>query len=214
MRLIYLVQGCINGELVRPTPPRDDSPSTACQASTVCASGGVRLGKANPPCFGAPPGIEFHPKEYHHLHPLQSLDRAAVPLRSANPVIIQCSGGHLSIHGPRPQEEEVHLMSSRSRGGSGSGAGDPSGSNPSGNRHTQEEEEQVPIAQEEESRQEEVHLVAIQAMAVHIPPPQPPPGSTPPQPDRRSRSTRRQSNPHLHLQQHLQGIEQLIHGHR
>ena len=48
---------CINGELVRPTPPRDDSPSTACQASTVCASGGVRLGKANPPCFGAPPGI-------------------------------------------------------------------------------------------------------------------------------------------------------------
>ena len=28
---------CINGELVRPAPPRDDSPSTACQASTVCA---------------------------------------------------------------------------------------------------------------------------------------------------------------------------------
>ena len=24
---------CINGELVRPTPPRDDSPSTVCQAS-------------------------------------------------------------------------------------------------------------------------------------------------------------------------------------
>ena len=48
---------CTNGELVRPTPPRDDSPSTACQASTVCASGGVRLGKANPPCFGVLPGI-------------------------------------------------------------------------------------------------------------------------------------------------------------
>ena len=45
---------CINGELVRPTPPRDDSPSTACQASTVCAARGVRLGKANPPCFGSP----------------------------------------------------------------------------------------------------------------------------------------------------------------
>ena len=26
---------CINGELVRPTPPSDDSPSTACQASIV-----------------------------------------------------------------------------------------------------------------------------------------------------------------------------------
>ena len=28
---------CINGQLVRPTPPSDDSP--ACQASTVCAPG-------------------------------------------------------------------------------------------------------------------------------------------------------------------------------
>ena len=34
---------CISGELVRPTPPSDDSPSTACQAS---APGGVMLGKA------------------------------------------------------------------------------------------------------------------------------------------------------------------------
>ena len=48
---------CINGELVRPTPPSDDSPSTACQARTVRASGGVRLGKATPPCFGSPPSI-------------------------------------------------------------------------------------------------------------------------------------------------------------
>ena len=48
---------CVFGELVRPTPPRDDSPSTACQASTVCASGGVRVGKAKPPYFGAPPRI-------------------------------------------------------------------------------------------------------------------------------------------------------------
>ena len=48
---------CINGELVRPTPPSDDSSSTACQASVVRAPGGVRLGKANPPCFGSPPGI-------------------------------------------------------------------------------------------------------------------------------------------------------------
>ena len=54
---------CMNGELVRPSPARDDSPSTACQASTVCASGGVRLGKANPPCFGAP-----LLDGYSHLH--------------------------------------------------------------------------------------------------------------------------------------------------
>ena len=52
---------CVNGELARPSPPRDDSPSTACQASTVCAPGGVRLGKANPPCFGAPPRISQVP---------------------------------------------------------------------------------------------------------------------------------------------------------
>ena len=43
---------CVNGQLVRPDPPRDDSPSTACNYSSVTASGGVRLGKANPPCFG------------------------------------------------------------------------------------------------------------------------------------------------------------------
>ena len=47
---------CVNGELVRPTP-RDDAPSTACQASTACAPGGARLGQAKVPCFGSPPGI-------------------------------------------------------------------------------------------------------------------------------------------------------------
>ena len=47
-----LVPRCINGELARPTPPSDDSPSTACQASTVCAPGGVPIGKA-PPGFGS-----------------------------------------------------------------------------------------------------------------------------------------------------------------
>ena len=47
---------CVNGQLARPTPPSDDSPSTACQASTAWAPGGVALGKA-PPGFGSPPGI-------------------------------------------------------------------------------------------------------------------------------------------------------------
>ena len=49
---------CETGQIVRPEPPRDDSPSTACNSSTVTASGGVRLGRASPPCFGQPiPGI-------------------------------------------------------------------------------------------------------------------------------------------------------------
>ena len=52
---------CVNSELVRPPPPTDDSPSTACNTSSVHASGGVRLGKAKPPCFGAPPGISQVP---------------------------------------------------------------------------------------------------------------------------------------------------------
>ena len=43
---------CVTSQLVRPEPPRDDSPSTACDSSTVAASGGVRLGRADPPCFG------------------------------------------------------------------------------------------------------------------------------------------------------------------
>ena len=46
----------VNGQLVRPSTPRDDSPSTACQASSVFAPGGVILGKAAPG-FGSPPGI-------------------------------------------------------------------------------------------------------------------------------------------------------------
>ena len=46
---------CVNGQLVRPEPPRDDSPSTACNSSTVTASRGARLGRADLPCFGQPP---------------------------------------------------------------------------------------------------------------------------------------------------------------
>ena len=46
-----------DGRLVRPQPPQDDSPSTACNSSTVSIStpGGVRLGAAEPSCFGQPP---------------------------------------------------------------------------------------------------------------------------------------------------------------
>ena len=47
---------CISGQLVRPTPPSDDAPSTACQASMVCAPGGVQLGRG-PPGFGSPLSI-------------------------------------------------------------------------------------------------------------------------------------------------------------
>ena len=41
---------CVNGQLVRPEPPRDDSLSTACNASSVSTSGGVRVGKAKLSC--------------------------------------------------------------------------------------------------------------------------------------------------------------------
>ena len=53
---IHFQQLMINGQLVRPEPPSDDAPSTACDSSSVSASGGVSLGKAKPPCFGLPPG--------------------------------------------------------------------------------------------------------------------------------------------------------------
>ena len=51
---------CVDGRILRPQPPQDDSPSTACDSSTVSTStpGGVRPGGAQPPCFGQqPPGI-------------------------------------------------------------------------------------------------------------------------------------------------------------
>ena len=56
---------CVNGQLVRPEPPSDDSPSTACCSSSVTASGGVQLTKADPPCFGTPPG---RCQEHGELH--------------------------------------------------------------------------------------------------------------------------------------------------
>ena len=58
---------CVNGQLVRPEPPGDDAPCTACTSSAVTASGAVRLGKADPPCFGTSPGI--HPIPSRRLPP-------------------------------------------------------------------------------------------------------------------------------------------------
>ena len=46
---------CVNGQLLRPPPPRDDSPSTACRPNVVNAPGGVVLGRG-PPGFGQSPG--------------------------------------------------------------------------------------------------------------------------------------------------------------
>ena len=51
----------INDQLLRPEPPSDDAHSTACNSSSVSASGGVRLGKAAPPWFETPPGISQAP---------------------------------------------------------------------------------------------------------------------------------------------------------
>ena len=36
---------CVNGQLMRPTPPNDDSPSTACRPNVVNAPGGIALGR-------------------------------------------------------------------------------------------------------------------------------------------------------------------------
>ena len=71
---------CVNGELVRPTPPRGGSPSTACQPSIAHASGGVRLGKAKPPSLvDLHALLQFHQGRYrHHLH---HLVRAAIQPR-------------------------------------------------------------------------------------------------------------------------------------
>ena len=46
---------CINGNLVRPDNPEEESPSTACRQSVVHAPGGVALGRG-PPGFGKSPG--------------------------------------------------------------------------------------------------------------------------------------------------------------
>ena len=46
---------CVNGQLLRPTPPNDDSPSTACRPNVVNAPGGGALGRG-PPGFGQSPG--------------------------------------------------------------------------------------------------------------------------------------------------------------
>ena len=151
---------CINGELVRPTPPRDDSPSTACQASTVCASGGVRLGKANPPCFGAPPGITPVPSREIPPPPPPPPSRYSSN-SAANPVSCPMPWTPLNT---RPKTSGGGPPDGSGGGGSGSGAGDPTNAHPGGG------------------------------------------GAGPPGGNPRLR--------HLHLQQHLQGIEQWIHGHR
>ena len=152
---------CINGELVRPTPPRDDSPSTACQASIVCAPGGVRLGKAGPPCFGSPPGTV--PSRRTPPPPPAAAPRGRTALLLLIQSLIQCSG-HLFIPDPRVQEEEVHQKVQDEK----EQAWEQVTCLIHPAMHTQEEEEQVPIAQEEEFHQEEIHLAAIQAVAVPI----------------------------------------------
>ena len=117
---------CVNGELVRPTPPREDAPSSACQASTVCAPGGVRLGKAKAPRFGSRPGIvPSRGIPPPHLH--QTLDSIILQLRIQRP--IHCSG-HLLL--PRPKSAGGGGPPEGSGGGgTGSEGGDQS--NSSGN---------------------------------------------------------------------------------
>ena len=111
---------------MRPTPPSDDSPSTACQSSTVCAPGGVQLGHA-PPGFGSPPGIvpsRRIPPPPPPPAPMQqgaATSNAVTYPREWTPLHTKpkASGGGGPPDGPG--------------GGAGSGAGDQT--NPSGNAH-------------------------------------------------------------------------------
>ena len=82
---------CVNGQLVRPIPPNDDSPSTARGPNVVSAPGGATLGRG-PPGFGKSPG--------------------RVPSRQiAPPPPPQIrESGHHCIHDPRRQEEAAHQM--------------------------------------------------------------------------------------------------------
>ena len=55
---------CVGGRIARPSQREEESPSTACNSSTVSITtpGGVQLGSvAQPPCFGPPPGIAQAP---------------------------------------------------------------------------------------------------------------------------------------------------------
>ena len=120
---------CINGELVRPQPPRDDSPSTARNTSSVSASGGVRLGKARPPCFAAPPGISQVPSRRLPPPPPPPSSRCssnAVPDATVYPM--QWTPLHT-----RPKSAGGGPPDGSGDGGTGSAGGDPS--NPSGNAH-------------------------------------------------------------------------------
>ena len=48
---------CVNGTLVRPVPSDEESPSTACRQSEVCAPGGVQLGRGVPGVQQSPGGL-------------------------------------------------------------------------------------------------------------------------------------------------------------
>ena len=114
---------CINGELVGPTPPSDDSPSTACQASTVYASEGVRLGKANPPCFGAPQGVAPVPSRRIPPPPPPAGSRQSSS-SAANPVTYPRQWTPLHTQ-PKTSGGGPPDGSGGGGGGSGSGTGDP-----------------------------------------------------------------------------------------
>ena len=147
---------CIDGQLVRPTPPSDASPSTACQASTVCAPGGVPLGKA-PPGFGSPTGIvpsRRIPPPPPPPAPVQPSNATVHPL----PYPVQCTPLHTK---PRRQEEAVHQKVQAEEQGREQVT---SPIHPA--IHTQEEEEQGPMAQEEDTHQEEDPPVVNQTAAV------------------------------------------------
>ena len=149
---------CVNGQLVRPRPPNDDSPSTACRPNVVSAPGGVALGQG-PPGFGQFPGRV----PSHQIAPPPPLYQGqclmAMPLPMQSHIR---ESGHHCIHDQKRQEEAAHQMVQEEAQGREQEV------NPIQHKtHTQEEEQQGPMVQEEHSPQEGIQAV-VQAAVAHL----------------------------------------------
>ena len=111
-----------DGPRAQEEPPQDDSPSTACNSSTVTASGGVRLGRADPPCFGQPPpGIVQVPSR--QLPP--PLPRPLTGCRRSPTGSAEVYPRQWTPLGAKPKSQPGGPPDGSKNGGTGSGGGDP-----------------------------------------------------------------------------------------
>ena len=148
---------CVNGHTMRPEPPRDDSPSTACNSSAVTASGGVRLGRADPPCLALQELPKFHQRSQHLLHPPPS-NCSCSPRQwkaPANPEAPTRGPPDIMATEAVAQQEEIQTIQPAVR---------PVEAEVWGTVQQEEEEEEEEEEEKEESRQEEdcpIHQEAV-----------------------------------------------------